>query len=49
MKISLLSEDSIRLEPAGMLTIEAPDEHAEYSPFHPDRFHHDEYRLAVAP
>lgn len=35
MKISLLSEDSIRLEPqAGMLTIEAPDEHSQYSPFH---------------
>ncbi|HUF66961.1 MAG TPA: OsmC family protein [Gemmatimonadaceae bacterium] len=35
MKISLLSEDSIRLEPrAGMLTIEAPDEHTQYSPFH---------------
>jgi uncharacterized OsmC-like protein len=35
VKISLLSEDSIRLEPqAGMLTIEAPDERKEYSAFH---------------
>jgi uncharacterized OsmC-like protein len=35
VKITLLSEDSIRLEPqAGMLTIEAPDEKTEYSPFH---------------
>jgi uncharacterized OsmC-like protein len=34
VKISLLSEDSIRLEPqAGMLTIEGPDERTEYSPF----------------
>lgn len=35
MKIVLLSEESIRLEPrAGMLTIEAPDEDMDYSPFH---------------
>jgi uncharacterized OsmC-like protein len=35
VKISLLSDDAIRLEPqAGMLTIEAPDDSMEYSPFH---------------
>ena len=35
MKITLLSEDSIRLEPQpGRLTIEAPYEKMEYSPFH---------------
>jgi uncharacterized OsmC-like protein len=35
VKISLLTEYSIRLEPqAGMLTIEAADEKMQYSPFH---------------
>jgi uncharacterized OsmC-like protein len=35
MKITLLSEDAIRLEPIpGPLTIEAPSEELSYSPFH---------------
>lgn len=35
MKITLLSEDSIRLEPvAGPMTIEAPSAEQSYSPFH---------------
>lgn len=35
MKITLLSEDSIRLEPIpGQLTIEAPSLDQSYSPFH---------------
>ena len=35
MKITLLSDDSIRLEPAtGQLTIEAESADQEYSPFH---------------
>ncbi len=35
MKITLLSDDAIRLEPvAGALTIDAPTAAVEYSPFH---------------
>ena len=35
MKITLLSEDSIRLEPiAGQMTIEAPSAEQSFSPFH---------------
>jgi uncharacterized OsmC-like protein len=35
MKITLLSDDAIRLEPVpGALTIEAPTAEASYSPFH---------------
>src|SRR3954469_16870666 len=35
MKITLLGEDAIRLEPVpGALTIEAPSAEASYSPFH---------------
>ena len=35
MKITLLGEDSLRLEPTpGMLTIEAPSRDRGYSPFH---------------
>lgn len=35
MKITLLSDDAIRLEPTpGALTIEAPTVDAQYSPFH---------------
>ena len=35
MKITLLSEESIRLEPtAGPMTIEAPTAEQSYSPFH---------------
>jgi uncharacterized OsmC-like protein len=35
MKITLLGEDSLRLEPSsGMLTIEAPSHDRGYSPFH---------------
>ena len=35
MKITLLSEDSIRLEPTpGAMTIEAPSAEQSYSPFH---------------
>ncbi len=35
MKITLLSEDAIRLEPTpGALTIEAPTADVQYSPFH---------------
>ena len=35
MKITLLSEDSIRLEPIpGPMTIEAPSAEQSYSPFH---------------
>jgi uncharacterized OsmC-like protein len=35
MKITLLAEDAIRLEPApGALTIEAPSADVSYSPFH---------------
>lgn len=35
MKITLLSDESIRLEPApGPLTIEAPSTDVQYSPFH---------------
>jgi len=35
MKITLLSDDSIRLEPtAGPMTIEAPNAEQQYSPFH---------------
>lgn len=35
MKITLLSEDAIRLEPTpGALTIEAPTADTQYSPFH---------------
>jgi uncharacterized OsmC-like protein len=35
MKITLLSDDAIRLEPAaGPLTVEAPTAETDYSPFH---------------